>query len=57
MTKNKQDDFKVADVVLCLDVKNEDKGQHRKFDNLWKGHFKVAPSHGQNAYLLEEMDG
>ena len=55
--KTKQDDFKIDDVVLHWDVRNEDKGKHKKFDNLWKVPFKVAASRGQNAYLLEEMDG
>ena len=55
--KTKQDDFKISDVVLCWDARNEEKGKHGKFYNLWKGTFKVVASRGQNAYLLEEMDG
>ena len=55
--KTKQDDFKINDVVLGWDARNEDKGKHGKFDNLWKGPFKIVASHGKNAYLMEEMDG
>ena len=55
--KTKQHDFKINDVVLCWDARNEDKSKHEKFDNLWKGPFKIATSYGQNAHLLEEMDG
>ena len=55
--KTKQDDFKIGDVVLRWDARNEDKGKHGKFDNLWKGPFNIVASRGQNEYLLEEMDG
>ena len=55
--KTKQDDFNMSDVTLYWDSKNEDKGEHRKFDNLWKGPFNIAASRGKNAHLLEEMDG
>ena len=55
--KTKQDDFKIDYVVLRWDARNKDKGKHEKFDNLWKGPFEIAASRGQNAYLLEEMDG
>ena len=55
--KTKQDDFKIDDVVLRWDARNEDKGKHGNFDSLWKGPFNIATSHGKNSYLLEEMDG
>ena len=35
--KAKPDDFQIDDVVLRWDARNEDKGKHDKFDNLWKG--------------------
>lgn len=35
--KAKPDDFQIDDVVLRWDARNEDKGKHGKFDNLWKG--------------------
>ena len=32
----KEDDFQLNDLVLKWDSRNEDKGKHGKFDNLWK---------------------
>jgi hypothetical protein len=48
----KEDDFKVNDLVLKWDTRNEDRGRHRKFDHLWLGPFKIVSYHGNNAYLL-----
>jgi hypothetical protein len=48
----KDDDFKVGDLVLKWDVRNEDKGKHGKFDHLWLGPFRIVSYHGKNAYLL-----
>eukprot|EP00253_Pinus_taeda_P003166 PITA_03166 len=39
------------------DARNEEKGKHGKFENLWKGPFKIAAYRGQNAFLLKEMNG
>jgi len=44
------------DVVLKWDARNEEKGNHGKFENLWKGPFKIAAYRGQNAFLLKEMN-
>jgi len=55
--KAKPDDFQIDDVVLRWDARNEDKRKHGKFDNLWKGAYKIAAYHGQNAFLLKEMNG
>eukprot|EP00253_Pinus_taeda_P007437 PITA_07437 len=55
--KAKVDKFQVDDVVLKWDARNEEKGKHSKFENLWKGPFKVAAYQGQNAFLLKEMNG
>ena len=38
----KADDLKIEDLVLKWDVKYEDKVKHSKFDNLWKGPYKVS---------------
>ena len=35
--KTKAEKFQLDDVVLKWDERNEDKGKHGKFDNLWKG--------------------
>jgi len=55
--KSKADDFQIDDVVLRWDARNEDKGKHGKFDNLWKGPYKIAAYRGPNAFLLKEMNG
>jgi hypothetical protein len=53
----KEDDFKVGDLVLKWDARNEDRGKHGKFDHLWLGPFKIVAYHANNAYLLEEHNG
>jgi hypothetical protein len=53
----KEDDFKVDDLVLKWDARNEDRGKHGKFDHLWLGPFKIVAYHGNNAYLLQELNG
>jgi len=55
--KTKVDKFQLDDVVLWWDVRNEDKGNHDKFENLWNGPYRIATYRGQNAFLLKEMDG
>eukprot|EP00253_Pinus_taeda_P025533 PITA_25533 len=55
--KIKVDKFQLEDVVLQWDARNEDKGKYGKFENLWKGPYKIATYRGQNVFLLKEMDG
>ena len=55
--KTKVEKFQLEDVVLRWDARNEDKGKHGKFDNLWKGLYNISAYRGQNAFLLTEMDG
>jgi len=55
--ETKADKFQLEDVVLRWDARNEDKGKHGKFENLWKGPYKIVAYRGQNAFLLKEMDG
>jgi len=40
--KEKVDTFHLDDMVLKWDARNEEKGKHGKFENLWKGPFKIA---------------
>ena len=54
--KTKVEKFQLEDVVLRWDARNEDKGKHGKFDNLWKGPYKISAYRGKNAFLLIEMD-
>ncbi len=44
--KAKLDKFQVDDVVLKWDARNEEKGKHEKFENLWKGPFRIAAYRG-----------
>jgi transposase InsO family protein len=39
--RTKVDDFKVDDLVLKWDARNEDKGKHGKFDHLWWDHLEL----------------
>eukprot|EP00253_Pinus_taeda_P019184 PITA_19184 len=55
--KAKLDDFQIDDVVLRWGARNEDKGKHGKFDNLWRGPYKIAAYCGPNAFPLKEMNG
>lgn len=53
--RTKETDFQIGDFVLKWDARNEDKGKHGKFENLWKGPFKILAFKGKNAYLLEDL--
>ena len=55
--KAKAEKFQVDDVVLKWDARNEEKDKHGKFENLWKGPFKIVAYRGQNTFLLKEMNG
>ena len=55
--KTKAKKFHLDDVVLRWDARNEDKGKHGKFDNLWKGPYRISAYRGHNAFFLSEMNG
>ena len=55
--RTKPDDFQIWDVVLQWDAPHEEKGTHGKFDQLWKGPYKMVSFRGNNAYVLEEIEG
>eukprot|EP00253_Pinus_taeda_P019646 PITA_19646 len=55
--KAKADKFQIEDIVLKWDARNEDKGKHGKFENLWKGPYIIDAYCGKNAFLLKEMNG
>ena len=44
-------------MVLKWEARIEEKGKHGKFENIWKGTIRVAAFHGNNTYILQEMDG
>ena len=31
--------------------------KHGKFENLWKGPYQISAFHGNNTYILQEIDG
>ena len=51
----KEEQFQIDDLVLKWDAPNEDK--HGKFDHMWVGPYVVAGYRGQNAFLLEYLNG
>ena len=53
----KTDDFQIGDSVLKWDARNEDKGKHEKFDNLWQGPYIISAFSGINAYFLDYSYG
>ena len=55
--KVKTDDFQMGDSVLKWDARNEDKGKHGKFNNLWQGPYAISTFSGRNAYFLEDSAG
>ena len=50
--KIKKDDFQLQDLVLKWNARIEDKGNHRKFDHLWKGPYQIVAYYGKNYYTL-----
>jgi len=55
--KTKPNDFQQGDLVLKWDARREDKGKHGKFEHLWKGPYQIAEDHGNNSYVLQEING
>ena len=55
--KSKPDDFQQGDLVLKWDARHEDKGKHGKFEHLWKGPYQIIEDHGNNSYILHEING
>ena len=55
--RTKSSNFKIGDNVLKWDSRREDKGNHRKFDNLWLGPYSIHSATGNNAFFLQELDG
>ena len=50
--KTKANDFKLDDVVLQWDARNKEKGKHKKFENLWKGPYKILAIQVHKNFLL-----
>ena len=47
----------MEDLVLKWDARNKDKRKHGKFDHIWMSPFRIYVYRGNNAYLLEELNG
>ena len=43
--------------MLKWDAIYQDKGKHRKFDELWKGPYSTCSFSGRYAYFLEDFEG
>ena len=52
----KAGDFQIGDKVLKWDSRNEEKGKHGKFENLWKVPFTIHAYRGSNGFLIKDMD-
>eukprot|EP00253_Pinus_taeda_P033742 PITA_33742 len=55
--KIKEVTFQIHDKVLKWEARIEEKGKHGKFENLWKGPYQIYAFHGNNTYILQEVDG
>ena len=53
--KVKEEQFQIDDLVLKWDAPKEDK--HGKFDHMWAGPYVIAGHRGENAFLLEYLNG
>ena len=43
--------------MLQWDAPHKEKGKNGKFDHLWKVMYNISTFRGNNAYVLEEMEG
>lgn len=48
---------KFQDLHLIWDARIEEKGKHHKFENIWKGPYKITTFHGKNIFILEYLQG
>jgi hypothetical protein len=55
--RTKDDDFQLGDKVMKWDSRNEEKGKHGKFDNIWKHPFIIHAYRGNNAFFIKDRDG
>ena len=52
-----KDTFLISDAILRWDARNDKKGKHGKFDNLWLGPFTIIKILGNNTFVLQNLDG
>ena len=53
----KDSTFSMGDMVLRWDARNEQKGKHENFDNLWLGPFIVSKFLENNTFVLQTLEG
>ena len=47
----------MGDLILTWDTSKDEKGKHKKFDNLWIRPFKVINILGNNTFVLQCLNG
>ena len=52
----KREVFQVNDLVLRWDARREEKGKHKKIDNLWLGLFWIVEVLENNTFILRGID-
>ena len=55
--RSKENDFFIGDKVLKWDSRREEKGNHGKFDFIWKGAYVIYGYRGNNAFFIKYLDG
>ena len=55
--RTKANDFNIGDKVLKWDSRREDKGNHGKFENMWKGPYIIRSIRGHKTFFLQELNG
>ena len=49
--------FKIDYLVVKWDTRFEEKGKHGKFDHLWNGPYRIVVYHGNNTFILQNLEG
>jgi hypothetical protein len=55
--KAKGKTFKVGEIILLWDKRNEKPGGHDKFDSLWLGTYLIDVAVGPNTFQLTNLEG
>ena len=49
--------FEIGDSVLKWDKTHDEKGKHRKFQNLWVGTYHIVEKLSPSTYKLQDLQG
>lgn len=52
--KNNKEDG-IQDKVVKWDACVEDKGKHRRFDNIWKGRYQIVVFRSKNSFIMQYL--